>query len=467
MGARLLDESPDFAERLGECAAALSEFCDWNLVDVLRQADGAPCLDRVDVVQPASFAVMVSLAAMWQAHGVRPDAVVGHSQGEIAAATVVGALSLSDGARVVALRSQAIGATLAGTGAMMSVALSAEDAARRIEGTGLSLAAINGPGAVVVCGPVGPLDELAGRLTAEDVRVRRIAVDYASHSDSVDLLRERILETLAPIRPRTSAVPFYSTLTGAWQDTAGLDADYWFRNLRHTVRFAPAIAGLVDEDHRVFVECSPHPVLTMGVQAVAEQAGVPAAVVGTLRRGRGGSDRFLTSLAEAFVRGVRVDLRPVFADTGARRIPLPTYAFADEFLWAIRAPRQPDGAGPADDAFWTAVEGGDTDALAMRPRAGRCRAHPGAARPGPVAPAPPGQLHHRPVALPVRLEAARLAAARRTQPAPGCWSVTTPRWPPRSPRTAPPSCTRTAGTSSPGWCRCSPPRNGSPRATRA
>ncbi|MFC6612254.1 type I polyketide synthase [Amorphoplanes digitatis] len=415
MGARLLDESPDFAERLGECAAALSEFCDWNLVDVLRQADGAPCLDRVDVVQPASFAVMVSLAAMWQAHGVRPDAVVGHSQGEIAAATVAGALSLSDGARVVALRSQAIGATLAGTGAMMSVALSAEDAARRIEGTGLSLAAINGPGAVVVCGPVGPLDELAGRLTAEDVRVRRIAVDYASHSDSVDLLRERILETLAPIRPRTSAVPFYSTLTGAWQDTAGLDADYWFRNLRHTVRFAPAIADLVDEDHRVFVECSPHPVLTMGVQAVAEQAGCP---------GRGGRhaaprQRRVRPLPHFTGRGVRPRRPggPAAGVRGHRRAADP----AAHVRLRRRVPLGDPGAAAArrrrTGRRRVLDRGGGRRHRRprRRPRAGRCRAHPGAARPGPVAPAPPGQLHHRPVALPVRLEAARLAAARRTR----------------------------------------------------
>ncbi|GID56842.1 hypothetical protein Aco03nite_052460 [Actinoplanes couchii] len=365
MGARLLDESPVFAERLHECAAALSEFCDWNLIDVLRQRDGAPTLDRVDVVQPASFAVMVSLAAMWQAHGVRPDAVIGHSQGEIAAATVAGALSLADGARVVALRSQAIAATLKGTGGMISVALTVEDAESRIEGTGLSVAAVNGPGSVVVCGPAEPLDALVERLTGDGVRVRRIPVDYASHSASVELLHDEILDILAPIRPRTSDIPFFSTLTGDWQDTAGLDAGYWYRNLRHTVRFGPSVAALVEQGHRVFVECSSHPVLTMGVQAVAEQAGSPVTAVGTLRRDTGGLDRFQLSLAEAFVRGARADFRPLFEGAGARRIPLPTYAFTEEFLWAIRPPRQDgDGAGPADEAFWSAVEGSDVDGLA-------------------------------------------------------------------------------------------------------
>ncbi|MFE2449516.1 type I polyketide synthase, partial [Streptomyces sp. NPDC059426] len=123
MAVELLDASPVFAARIDECAAALAEFTDWSLVDVLREAEGAPSLERVDVVQPVLFSVMVSLAELWRSLGVRPSAVVGHSQGEIAAACVAGILSLQDAARVVALRSQAIGRVLAGKGGMVSVAL--------------------------------------------------------------------------------------------------------------------------------------------------------------------------------------------------------------------------------------------------------------------------------------------------------------------------------------------------------
>ncbi|WP_344598719.1 type I polyketide synthase, partial [Streptomyces violaceusniger] len=123
MAVGLMDASPVFAARIHECAAALAEFTDWSLVEVLRGAEGAPSLDRVDVVQPVLFAVMVSLAELWRSLGVVPAAVVGHSQGEIAAACVAGVLSLKDAARVVALRSQAIGRVLAGKGGMVSVAL--------------------------------------------------------------------------------------------------------------------------------------------------------------------------------------------------------------------------------------------------------------------------------------------------------------------------------------------------------
>jgi acyl transferase domain-containing protein/acyl carrier protein len=325
MGARLLDESPVFAERMSECAAALSSCVDWSLLDVLR--DGAD-LDRVDVVQPVSFAVMVSLAAVWQSHGVRPDAVVGHSQGEIAAAVVAGALSLEDGARVVVLRSQAIARTLAGRGGMMSVALPVAEVECRL-GAALSVAAVNGPAAVVVAGDPDALEVLAGELTAEDVRVRRIAVDYASHSAHVDLIRDELLDVLAPIEPREAAVPFYSTVTGEWVDGAALDAGYWFRNLRGQVGFEPAIRALLADRHRVFVEVSPHPVLTMGVQATINDTDTRAVSAGTLRRDDGGLRRFLMSAAELFVRGV-----PVRWNLTGHHVDLPTYAFQRKRFWS-------------------------------------------------------------------------------------------------------------------------------------
>ncbi|MET9498955.1 type I polyketide synthase, partial [Streptomyces sp. NPDC006552] len=161
MGRELLDSSPVFAERIGECAAALEPYVDWSLVDVLRGEVEPELLERVDVLQPASFAVMVGLAAVWSSVGVLPDAVVGHSQGEIAAACVSGALSLEDAARVVALRSQAIAAQLAGRGGMASVALSEVDAVARLERWSgrVEVAAVNGPSSVVIAGDAQALDE--------------------------------------------------------------------------------------------------------------------------------------------------------------------------------------------------------------------------------------------------------------------------------------------------------------------
>ncbi|KJY41068.1 polyketide synthase, partial [Streptomyces sp. NRRL B-1568] len=332
----------------------------------LRGVEGAPSLERVDVVQPASFAVMVSLAAVWRACGVHPDAVVGHSQGEIAAAVVSGALSLVDGARVVALRSQAIGRGLAGRGGMMSVALPAADVAERLsawEGRA-SVAAVNGPRSVVVSGDPEALDALTGLWEAEGVRVRRIAVDYASHSAQVEALQDELLSELAPIRPRSSEVPFLSTVTGEWLDTTGMDAGYWYRNLRQTVGFAPAVEKLLGEQHRVFVEVSSHPVLGVGAQDMIDDAGCQGLVTGTLRRDEGGLGRFTASLAEVFVRGTAVEWPVDFAALGARRVDLPTYAFQHEHLWISAAEAARAAAGdPLDEEFWTAVEQGDLASL--------------------------------------------------------------------------------------------------------
>ncbi|MFF4840760.1 SDR family NAD(P)-dependent oxidoreductase [Streptomyces collinus] len=332
MAVELLDSSQEFARRVAECAEALRPFVDWDLLDVLRGAPDAPTLDAVDVVQPALWAVMVSLAHLWRAHGVEPAAVIGHSQGEIAAACVAGGLTLEDGARVVALRSRLIAERLAGLGGMMSVALSAEAAEARIRDLGgLSLAAVNGPGSVVVCGEPDALERLRADLTDSGVRARVIPVDYASHSHYVEGIRDRLLELLAPIRPRSAEVPFHSTVTGGLLDTTALDAEYWYRNLRQTVRFADTARALAETGFDVFVETSAHPVLKLAMEETFVDAGAPATVTGTLRRDDGGPDRFLSSLAEAHVHGVAVDWSR--ACLGGRRTGLPTYPFRHTRYW--------------------------------------------------------------------------------------------------------------------------------------
>ncbi|MEU9971300.1 type I polyketide synthase [Streptomyces solisilvae] len=370
MGVGLMDASPVFAARIEECAGALGEFTDWSLVDVLRGAEGAPSLERVDVVQPVLFAVMVSLAELWRSLGVVPAAVIGHSQGEIAAACVAGVLSLRDAARVVALRSQAIGRVLAGKGGMVSVALPVAEVRERIASWGeerISVAAVNGPSSVVVSGEPEALDELIASCEADEVRARRVPVDYASHSAQVELLREELLELLAPVQPKNAQVPFLSTVTGEWIDGPELDAEYWFTNLRRTVELEGAVRRLLDEGFGVFIESSAHPVLTMGVQETAEDAGVDAAAIGSLRRDEGGLDRFWASVGEAWSRGVNVDWDAVFDGTGARRVELPTYAFQQQRYWPEPAPARAAGEighDAVEAKFWAAVEAEDWQALA-------------------------------------------------------------------------------------------------------
>ncbi|MEU6393703.1 type I polyketide synthase [Streptomyces sp. NPDC046939] len=364
MAVELLDSSPVFAERFAECATALGEFVEWSLVDVVRGVEGAPGLDRVDVVQPVLWAVMVSLAALWESFGVRPAAVVGHSQGEIAAAVVAGALSVRDGARVVALRSRAI-TSLAGRGGMVSVALPAEGAeelAGRWPGR-VSVAAVNGPTSTVVSGDADALDELVAYADGQGIRVRRIEVDYASHSAHVEAIEAELAELLNPVTALEPSVPFLSTVTGEWIDSAVTDGRYWYRNLRQTVQLAPAISTLVAEGHGAFLEMSPHPVLTVPVAETVEAAGSDAPVVGSLRRGEGGLDRFYLSLGEAWAKGLAVDWSSVFKELSPRRVDLPTYAFQRSRYW-LDLPKTQVSADPAEEQFWRSVEENDLEALA-------------------------------------------------------------------------------------------------------
>ncbi|TDV49775.1 polyketide synthase 12 [Actinophytocola oryzae] len=346
MAVDLLGSSPVFAARLGECAEALRPHVAWSLPEVLRGAPGAPGLDRVDVVQPVLWAVMVSLAAVWRAAGVVPAAVVGHSQGEIAAACVAGGLSLEDGATVVALRSRAL-RSLAGSGAMVSVPLTPDEVADRLAAFGarLSIAAVNGPASVVVSGESAAAEALLAALTEDGVDARRVAVDYAAHSAQVELVRDELSTALAGVRPQQGTVPFYSTVTGDVLDTTALDADYWYRNLRAAVRFDDAVRAVLGQGHRVLLEVGPHPVLTIGLQQTVDAAGVPGTLLATLRRGEDGPRRLATALAAAHTAGVRVDWPAVHAGSGARVVGLPTYPFEHERYWVSARPSAGGGSG--------------------------------------------------------------------------------------------------------------------------
>ncbi|MGW5869195.1 SDR family NAD(P)-dependent oxidoreductase, partial [Streptomyces sp. NPDC055239] len=342
MARELLEFSPVFAARMAECAAALEPYVEgWSLLDVVRGGD-EEVLRRVDVVQPVLFAVMVSLAELWQSLGVRPAAVVGHSQGEIAAACVAGALTLEDAARVVALRSRAI-LRLSGRGGMVSVLAPEEQVTGRLT-DGLQVAVVNGPEQVVVSGTPDELDTLIAGCEADGIQARRIAVDYASHSPQVEDLKAELLDVLADITPRSGHIPLFSTVYGEAIDTAVMDAEYWFTNLRQTVRFDAALEALLEAGHRVFVESSPHPVLTGAVTQAAESSGVAGVIaVGTLRRNEGEESRLLQSLAEVFVAGVDVDWSPWVA--GGRLVELPTYAFQRRRHWLPTGRSVVDAAG--------------------------------------------------------------------------------------------------------------------------
>ena len=238
---------------------------------------------------------------------------------------------------MVALRSRAL-VGLVGRGAIVSVALGVEELRSRLRrwGDRVTVSAVNGPSSAGVAGDLEVLKEVLEDLRTDGVRARMVAGTVATHSPQAELVREELLDVLRPIVPRSSEIPFFSTVTGELLDTRELDGEYWYRNLREPVQFEQATRALLAHGHRAFVEVSPHPVLVVGIQETVEDAlGNPGdvAVVGSLRRDEGDPARFMRSLSELWVRGVEVDWGAVLRGSGAKRIKLPTYAFQRERFW--------------------------------------------------------------------------------------------------------------------------------------
>ncbi|MGX1887853.1 type I polyketide synthase, partial [Streptomyces sp. NPDC055287] len=328
MAHRLYRTSRPFADALDEACAAFDPYLGHRLQDVLW-GNHTDQLERVEVVQPALFAVMTSLARLWQHHGIRPDAVIGHSQGEIAAAHIAGALTLADAAKIVALRSRAI-AALAGTGGMAHVPLSADETLARLPSyDDLHIAAHNGPHSTVVAGNAQQLTDLVTRLSQHNVQARTIDVDYASHTPHVHSLRAELAELLADIKPRPGTMAFYSTLTATPLDTTRLNADYWYRNLANPVLFEPTIRALGQDGHTTYIEPSPHPTLTTAIQDTTDDTALTA---GTLRRNQDDQRTLISALAELHVSGHPINWTH-HTPTPTHHTPLPTYPFQHTPHW--------------------------------------------------------------------------------------------------------------------------------------
>ncbi|MFF3847898.1 SDR family NAD(P)-dependent oxidoreductase [Streptomyces sp. NPDC002328] len=339
MGRELLETSEVFKKTVEACDAALKPFTGWSVREVLAGEEGDhPPFDRVDVVQPALFAMGIGLSALWRSLGVEPSAVVGHSQGEVVAGVVSGALTLEQGAQIVARRSQAVLAC-AGQGGMALIERPVSVVEEYVApyGDALSVAAVNTAGSTVISGAAEAIARIVAELQAGEVYARKINVDYASHNAQMDPLLPGLAEHFAGLIPGRADIAFYSTVTGEVAAGPELDGAYWCRNLREPVRFDRALGRLLGDGHTVFVEISAHPVLSMPLtDGSSEHGGI---VVGSLTRDQGGRAQLLRNLGLLHVQGHEPDWTKTLdenAGTSAATggiVPLPTYAFQREPYW--------------------------------------------------------------------------------------------------------------------------------------
>ncbi|MCX4849541.1 type I polyketide synthase [Streptomyces sp. NBC_00893] len=330
MGHELYARSPLFAEVVERCATALRPHVSWDPLDVFRAGTGDAWMSRIDMLQPALWAMSLGLAELWRAHGVEPDVVLGHSQGEITAATLAGVLSYEDAALVMARRS-AIARRASGRGRMLAVDLDRDAALAALEGFEevVSLAVHNGPNASVLSGDEDAVLMLKELLEADGTYCRLVNVDYASHSPQMDPLRADLLTELAPARPRAARIDLMSTVRVARLAGPEMDATYWADNLRSPVLFADSMTALFDERVTHVVEISPHPVLAPAIEQLAAERAEPVAVLTTLRRDRGGPGEVGQAIGRAYTCG----LEPFAALPRDALVPLPGHPLSQDSHW--------------------------------------------------------------------------------------------------------------------------------------
>ncbi|MGW0705519.1 non-ribosomal peptide synthetase/type I polyketide synthase [Streptomyces sp. NPDC002643] len=370
MGRQLFATEPVYRDAVERCAEHLAELTGWSLLDELAADEAHSRMAETWLAQPANFAVQVGLAALWRSRGVHPDAVVGHSTGEVAAFHEAGVYDLADAVKVVVHRSR-LQQRLAGSGGMLAVALGEAEAVRRLRpyGDAVSVAAVNSPTSLTLAGDTTVLAELAAALTAEQVFARPLTVEVPYHSSRMELIKDELLESLADLKARPAQVPLYLTGREGTAHGTELDADYWWHNVRDSVRFRQAVERMADDGYGLFLEIGPHPVLGRsivetvearaaarataptpdratartgdaragGIRGVGGAAGLPEVrTLPSIRRQEDERATFTTSLAALHTLGVEVDwsvLQPA-----GRTVPLPRYPFRRDRHWVEPRP---------------------------------------------------------------------------------------------------------------------------------
>ncbi len=330
MGARLYAHDPVFTAVIHRCAKALEPYVDWDLSAVVSGRAGDGWLARNDMVQPTLWAVSVGIARLWREAGIEPDVVVGHSQGEITAATVAGILSYEDAALIMARRSM-LAARTTGRGRMLAVELDVAAARQALAGFEelVSLAVNNGPTSCVLSGDTDAVEALKEILEAEDVFCRMVNVDYASHSPQMDELREELFAALGTIEPVRGTVPLMSTVRVGELAGPELDAAYWVDNLREPVLFADAMSAVFDDGVTHVVEISPHPVLAPAIERLAALRDDPPSVLTSLRRDTASP----LDITAAFARGYVSGLEPFGGLPRDAAAPVPGYPWQRTAYW--------------------------------------------------------------------------------------------------------------------------------------
>jgi 1-acyl-sn-glycerol-3-phosphate acyltransferase len=338
MGRQLLEREPVFRAVIEECDRLIRRHADWSLVEELLEDESRSRVAEADFAQPVNFAFQAALIALWKDWGVRPDAVVGHSAGEIAAVYAAGIMDLEESVRVAFHRGR-LQHRASGKGRMLAVGLGL-DALRPFlagyEGR-LAVAAVNSPTSVTLSGDTDAVEELSGSLQKQGAFCRVMSVQVPYHSHHMDPIEGELIESLAGLRLAPASTPIVSEVSGEWAQGGSFDAAYWWCNIRQPVLFGDAVLRLIGEGYDTFLEVSPHPVLGAAVKECLSHAAKTGACLPSLRRMDDDRAAMLRALAGLYARGVDVDWEKVLGRPRTR-VALPLYAWNKERVWLESLP---------------------------------------------------------------------------------------------------------------------------------
>lgn len=334
MGRELLKNVPFFREAIERCDKFFTPLARWSLIDELLADEEASKMDETEYAQPTNFAIQYGLTELWKLWGVKPDIIVGHSTGEVASMHAASVLSLEDAVTTIYYRSKLQQKT-ANQGKMMAVALSEKKADSIVAyyKDRVSVAAINSPTSLTLSGDSEALEEIFESLEKKDIFCKFLYVNIPYHSPAMDQLKEETYKSLSRIKPMTATTQIYSTVYGDIIDGRDIDAKYWFKNMRNSVRFSDAINKILKNGNQVFIEIGPHPVLGSAISECSMKLGKEKpAVFPSIKRKMPELEQLLGSLAGIYTSGVMVDWENISPDA-VNYIKLPTYSWQHQKYW--------------------------------------------------------------------------------------------------------------------------------------
>ncbi|MDJ0843672.1 type I polyketide synthase [Crocosphaera sp.] len=335
MGRELLAQEAVFRAVIEECDSLIQKYAQWSLLEQFTVPECESRLQETEVAQPALLALQVGLAQLWRSWGIEPKAVVGHSLGEVAAAHFAGVLTLEEAVCLICHRSQLM-QQATGNGKMLAVELQAAEVQLLLESWSgqLEIAAINSPSSTVVSGKSDAIDGLVAELQEKDSDIfyKELPVNYAFHSQQMEPFAEALVEKLGDLNPQKEKISIFSTVTGNKLEGTALTAEYWGKNMRQTVRFTPAIEALIKSRHTLFLEVSPHPVLSGYIKKTLINKQTDGVVLPSLRRKASERKTLLNSLGTLYTWGQSINWQQLYPDICAK-VELPLYPWQRDSYW--------------------------------------------------------------------------------------------------------------------------------------